>query len=97
MIKSFKGHATEDIFNGKNTKDARKICPRDVWKIAIRKLDQLDSVIKLDELKIPPGNMLEALKGDRNGEYSIRINNQYRICFKWSESGPDLVEITDYH
>jgi proteic killer suppression protein len=97
MIKSFKGHATEDIFNGKNTKDARKICPRDVWKIAIRKLDQLDSVIKLDELKIPPGNMLEALKGNRNGEYSIRINNQYRICFKWSESGPDLVEITDYH
>jgi proteic killer suppression protein len=97
MIKSFKGHATESIFNGKNTKDARKICPRDVWKIAIRKLDQLDSVIKLDELKIPPGNMLEALKGDRNGEYSIRINNQYRICFKWSESGPDLVEITDYH
>jgi proteic killer suppression protein len=97
MIKSFKGHATESIFNGKNTKDARKICPRDVWKIAIRKLDQLDSVIKLDELKIPPGNMLEALKGNRNGEYSIRINNQYRICFKWSESGPDLVEITDYH
>jgi proteic killer suppression protein len=97
MIKSFKDNATEDIFNGKNTKDARKICPRDVWKIAIRKLDQLDSVIKLDELKIPPGNMLEALKGNRNGEYSIRINNQYRICFKWSESGPDLVEITDYH
>jgi proteic killer suppression protein len=97
MITSFKDNATEDIFNGKNTKDARKICPRDVWKIAIRKLDQLDSVIKLDELKIPPGNMLEALKGDRNGEYSIRINNQYRICFKWSESGPDLVEITDYH
>jgi proteic killer suppression protein len=97
MIKSFKDNATEDIFNGKNTKDARKICPRDFWKIAIRKLDQLDSVIKLDELKIPPGNMLEALKGNRNGEYSIRINNQYRICFKWSESGPDLVEITDYH
>jgi proteic killer suppression protein len=97
MITSFKDNTTEDIFNGKNTKDARKICPRDVWKIAIRKLDQLDSVIKLDELKIPPGNMLEALKGNRNGEYSIRINNQYRICFKWSESGPDLVEITDYH
>jgi proteic killer suppression protein len=97
MITSFKDNATEDIFNGKNTKDARKICPRDVWKIAIRKLDQLDSVIELDELKIPPGNMLEALKGDRNGEYSIRINNQYRICFKWSQSGPDLVEITDYN
>jgi proteic killer suppression protein len=97
MIKSFKNNGTEDIFNGKNTKDARRICPRDVWKIATRKLDQPDSVIKLDEHKIPPGNMLEALKGDRNGEYSIRINNQYRICFRWSESGPDLVEITDYH
>lgn len=97
MIKSFKDNGTEDIFNGKNTKDARRICPRDVWKITTRKLDQLDSVIKLDELKIPPGNLLEALKGDRSGEYSIRINNQYRICFRWSESGPDLVEITDYH
>jgi proteic killer suppression protein len=97
MIKSFKNNGTEDVFNGKNTKDARRLCPKDVWKIATRKLDQLDSVIKLDELKIPPGNMLEALKGDRNGEYSIRINNQYRICFRWSESGPDLVEITDYH
>jgi proteic killer suppression protein len=76
MIKSFKNNGTEDIFNGKNTKDARRLCPKDVWKIATRKLDQLDSVIKLDELKIPPGNMLEALKSDRSGEYSIRINNQ---------------------
>ena len=97
MMTSFKSKGTEDIFNGKNTKDARKKCPRSVWKIATRKLDQLDSVSTLDDLKIPPGNMLEALKGDRLGEYSIRINNQYRICFVWSESGPDLVEITDYH
>jgi proteic killer suppression protein len=63
MIKSSKNNGTEDIFNGKNTKDARRLCPKDVWKIATRNLDQLDSVIKLDELKIPPGNMLEALKG----------------------------------
>ena len=97
MIKSFKNKGTEDIFNGKNTKEARKKCPRSAWKIAIRKLDQLDSVSKIDDLKIPPGNMLEALKGDRKGEYSIRINNQFRICFIWSDSGPDLVEITDYH
>ena len=97
MIRKFKHKGTEDIFNGKNTKDARKKCPRSVWKIATRKLDQLDSVSALDDFNVPPGNMLEALKGDRQGEYSIRINNQYRICFTWSDSGPDLVEITDYH
>jgi proteic killer suppression protein len=97
MIKAFRNKGTEDIFNGKNSKDARKSCPRSLWKIAARKLDQLDSVQSVDELRIPPGNMLEALKGNRLGEYSIRINEQYRICFKWSETGPDLVEITDYH
>lgn len=97
MIKLFKSKGIEDIFNGKNTKEARKKCPRSLWKIAIRKLDQLDSVSKIDDLKVPPGNMFEALKGDRLGEYSIRINNQFRICFIWSDSGPDSVEITDYH
>ncbi len=97
MVRKFKNKGTEDIFNGENKKDARKKCPRSVWKIATRKLDQLDSVSALDDLKVAPGNMLEALKGDRQGEYSIRINNQYRICFTWSDSGPDLVEITDYH
>jgi len=97
MIKSFKNKGTEDIFNGKNTKDARKTCPQTLWKIASRKLDRIDSVSHLDDLKVPPGNMFEALKGDRAGAYSIRINDQYRICFQWSESGPDLVEITDYH
>jgi toxin HigB-1 len=60
-------------------------------------LDQLDSVVSLKELKIPPGNQLEALKGDRKGQYSIRVNDQYRICFKWQSSGPDNVEIVDYH
>ena len=97
MIQLFKNKGTEDIFNGKNTKDARKICPRSLWNIATRKLDQLDSVQILDELKVPPGNMLELLKGNRKGEHSIRINNQYRICFTWSEIGPGSVEITDYH
>ena len=97
MIQSFKNTATEDIFNGENTKVARKTCPRSLWKIASRKLDQLDSVEELNDLRIPPGNHLEALKGNRLGEYSIRINNQYRICFIWTETGPDFVEITDYH
>jgi len=97
MIQSFKDQGTEDIFNGKNTKEARKLCPRSLWSIAARKLDQLDSVQIFEELRVPPGNMLESLKGNRKEEYSIRINNQYRICFKWSETGPNSVEITDYH
>ena len=97
MIVSFKNQATEDIFNGKNTKDARKLCPRSLWRVAFRKLDQLDSVVSLEELKIPPGNRLEALSGNRKGEFSIRINEQYRVCFKWSEAGPVDVEIADYH
>lgn len=97
MIQSFKNKGTEDIFNGKNSKEARKLLPRSVWNIATRKLDQLDSVQTLEEIRVPPGNMLESLKGNRKGEHSIRINDQYRICFKWSEIGPNLVEITDYH
>ncbi len=97
MIEGFKNQATEDIFNGKATKQALKICPKNIWKIASRKLDQLDSVASLDELRTPPGNQLESLYRDRKGQYSIRINDQYRICFKWSETGPTDVEITDYH
>jgi len=97
MIKRFKNIGTEDVFNGKSTKEARKICLQSIWKIASRKLDQLDSISRLDDLKVPPGNMLETLKGDRQGENSIRINNQYRICFIGSDNGPDQVEITDYH
>ena len=88
---------TEDIFNGENTKAARDICPGIIWKIAFRKLDQLDSVTRLVELKIPPSNRFEMLSRDRKGQYSIRINDQYRICFIWSENGPDHVEIVDYH
>jgi proteic killer suppression protein len=71
--------------------------PQSLWRIAVRKLDQLDSVVMLDELRVPPGNRLEALSGDRAGQHSIRINDQFRICFVWTESGPDAVEIVDYH
>jgi len=97
MIVSFKDKATEDIFNGVNSKSARKTCPQTLWRVASRKLDQLDSVMNLEELKVPPENRLELLSGDREGSYSIRINGQYRICFVWEESGPANVEITDYH
>ena len=65
--------------------------------MAARKLDQLDSVSVLQELNIPPGNHLESLSGDRAGQNSIRINDKYRICFVWTDKGPDLVEICDYH
>ena len=97
MIVSFKDAGTEAVFNGENSRAARRVCPQALWRIAVRKLEQLDSVVLLDELRVPPGNQLEGLSGDRAGQYSIRINDQYRICFVWSESGPDAVEIVDYH
>jgi proteic killer suppression protein len=97
MIRSFKNQGTEDIFNGVNTKTARRICPQSVWRIAGRKLDQLDSIESLAELRRPPGNRLESLSGDRAGQYSIRINAQYRICFIWQDDEPAEVEIVDYH
>jgi proteic killer suppression protein len=97
MIRSFRNAGTEDIFNGDNTRAARQVCPESLWKVAFRKLDQLDSVGSLAELAVPPGNQLEALTGDRKGQFSIRINRQYRICFVWTEFGPDAVEIVDYH
>jgi len=97
MIQSFRDKGTEEIFNGENTRLARKTCPEALWRVAARKLDQLDSVLTLQELTVPPGNHLETLVGERSGQYSIRINDQYRICFAWTDQGPDRVEICDYH
>lgn len=97
MIRSFANQGTEDIFDGKNSKTARKLCPRDIWKIAARKLEQVDSARELDDLKVPSGNRLEALSGNRDGQHSIRINDQYRVCFEWNTGNADNVEIVDYH
>ena len=97
MIRSFRNTGTEDIFNGANTRAARQTCPESLWKVAFRKLDQLDSVASMADLRVPPGNQLEPLTGDRKEQFSIRINRQYRICFFWTEFGPDQVEIVDYH
>ena len=97
MIVSFKDQATEDIFNGVNSKAARKACPQTLSRITSRKLDLLDSVQQLDELKVLPGNRLEKLSGNRRTVHSIRINEQYRICFMWGDVGPMNVEVTDYH
>lgn len=97
MIQSFANVGTEDIFNGQDTRRARRICPLSLWSIAARKLDQLDSADELRDLRNPPGNRLERLKGDRSAQYSLRINSQYRVCFHWTDAGPEDVEIVDYH
>ena len=97
MIQSFHDDATSDIFNGTNTKAARRALPQELWRVAARKLERLDSVRLLAELPIPPANQLEPLRHDREGQHSIRINDQYRICFRWTDWGPESVEIVDYH
>lgn len=97
MIRSFADAGTEDVFNGRNSKAARKSCPRDLWTVATRKLEQIDSAEMLDDLRVPPGNRLEALVDDRRGQHSVRINDRYRVCFVWGLEGPDAVEIVDYH
>jgi toxin HigB-1 len=97
MILSFRDQATEDIFNGRDTKPARRACPTALWAVARRKLDQLNAAVALTDLRAPPANRLEALKGNRRGQHSIRVNDQYRVCFQWTSEGPEHVEITDYH
>lgn len=92
MIQSFKCRDTLAIFEGKSPRRFKSFI-----SVAERKLAQLDAAQTLDFLKAPPGNHLEPLKGDRKGQHSIRINDQWRICFKWSEVGPTNVEIVDYH
>lgn len=97
MIVSFQGDGTEDVFNGRDTRRARRICPASIWSVARRKLDLLDAAAVLEDLAAPPGNRLERLFGDRSEQHSIRINSQYRICFIWTDVGAEQVEITDYH
>lgn len=96
-IATFRDAGTEDVFDGVPSKKARRACPEELWKIARRKLDQLNAVARLRDLAYPPNNRLETLKGDRRGQHSIRINDQYRICFVWTDGGPSEVEIVDYH
>ena len=97
VIVSFCDRGTEDVFDGVESKTARKTCPQSLWRAARRKLDQLNRVNELTDLKVPPGNRLEKLTGDRQGQYSIRINQQYRICFIWENGNALEVQITDYH
>ena len=97
MIHSFRDAGTEDIFNGADTRRARKACPSSLWRVARRKLELLDSVGKLDDLRVPTASRLEALKRERSGQHSIRVNDRYRVCFVWTDLGPTDVEIVDYH
>ncbi|WP_022873221.1 type II toxin-antitoxin system RelE/ParE family toxin [Nesterenkonia alba] len=93
MIQSFRDSVTEQVWT---TGKHRKFDPR-ILKVAVRKLQQLHYAHDLNDLRVPPANHLEAMVGDRRGQYSIRINKQWRICFTWTASGPADVEITDYH
>lgn len=92
MIVSFADQDTADLYSGKRVKRFVNFA-----SVAERKLQQLDSVAKLEALRVPPGNRLEALSGDRKGQHSIRINDQWRLCFVWKEDGVHDVEIVDYH
>ena len=92
MIQSFKCKDTLALYEGKSPRKLKAFA-----SVAERKLSQLDAAQTLDFLKAPPGNRLEALKGDRKGQHSIRINDQWRMCFRWTDVGPIDVEIVDYH
>lgn len=91
-IRSFRCADTEAIYEGKSPRRFRNI-----ENVAQRKLQMLDDAVALRDLRSPPGNRLEALSGDRAGQHSIRINDQWRVCFVWTEAGPTNVEIVDYH
>ena len=96
MILSFHDRTTEDIYNGTESKAARSI-PSPIWKIATRKLDMLNAASDLRDLRVPPANRLEVLKGKWSGYHSIRINDQHRIVFRWIDGNAKDVLITDYH
>jgi len=96
MIESFGDKATEDLFHGRKTRRTRKF-PADLLRAALRKLDMINAAHRSEDLKVPPANRLEALKGELAGFHSIRINDQFRIVFRWSEGNASEVRIVDYH
>lgn len=93
MIESFRDRKTAAVFQGQTPKGF----PSDIANVARRKLRALDAAVSLEDLRVPPGNHLEALSGDREGQHSIRVNDQWRVCFVWSEGTAREVEIVDYH
>jgi proteic killer suppression protein len=97
MIVSFKDDGTRDVFLSKDSRRARNTCPSILWLAARDRLDQIHAATRLPQLRMPPGNHLEALRGDRLGQFSIRINRQFRVCFRWAGGHAEDVEIVDYH
>lgn len=93
MIKSFRDANTERVFNRKFVKRF----PREIQQRAFMRLNAIDAAVRLEDLRVPPSNRLEALKGDRKGEHSVRINDQWRICFLWRDGHAERMEIVDYH
>ena len=96
MIQSFADKTTADIFQERNTKEARRI-PKDLWRVVQRKLKMLDVAVRIDDLKSPPGNRLKPLTGQMRGRYSIRVNEQYRVTFRWEDGHAFEVAVEDYH
>ncbi|HXA19634.1 MAG TPA: type II toxin-antitoxin system RelE/ParE family toxin [Thermoanaerobaculia bacterium] len=96
MIQSFGDETTADLFREQNTREARRI-PRELWRSAQRKLKAIDVAARLEDLTIPSGNRLERLRGDQAGRYSIRINDQYRVTFRWEQQHAYEVRVEDYH
>ena len=96
MIQSFADETTADIFRERNTKTARRI-PTDLWRVVQRKLKMLDVAAHVDDLKSPPGNRLKALTGDMSGRHRIRVNDQYRVTFRWENGHAFEVAVEDYH
>ena len=97
MIRSFANTGTADIWNGADSKAARGACPRHLWPRARRKLDDLNQVRHYSDLRTPPSNRLHRLRRDRQDQWAIAVNDQYRICFRWKDADALDVEITDYH
>jgi proteic killer suppression protein len=97
MIASFRDRGTEDLFNGERSRAASKTIPAELAKKAQRRMAMIDAAVRLEDLGYPPGNQLEALRLDRAGQHSIRINGQYRVCFTWTALGAEDVEVVDYH
>ncbi|WP_331026070.1 type II toxin-antitoxin system RelE/ParE family toxin [Longimicrobium sp.] len=97
MIVSFRDQGTYDVSVKLDTRAARRTCPPILWPSARARLERLQRANRLQDLRTPSGNRLEALQGNRFGQYSIRINDQYRVCFRWEEGGAGDVEIVDYH
>ncbi len=96
MIRSFGDSATEDLYHGRKTAKIKRF-PSSIVSVALRKMDMLDAAVELTDLKVPPGNRLEALKGDLIGYQSIRVNDQWRLIFKWHDHDANEVKLVDYH